>query len=186
MQVILASASPRRQELLGRLFERFTVLPADLNETLPPAIAPDNAAAYLSRLKAEHIARQHPRALVIGADTVVLLEGRALGKPRDEADAAAMLRALSGRRHVVCTGVCVLAPDWEEQFCSRTEVAFYPLDEEEIAAYLRSGEPMDKAGAYGIQGIGSRYIAGIQGDYCNVVGLPVAELYQMLRRHRAL
>ncbi len=180
-QVVLASQSPRRQELLHRLFDEFAVCPADIDETMNPNLTPKDAVAELSARKAQAVAGQHPDALVIAADTIVVC-GTIFGKPADEADAARMLRELSGRAHQVMTAVTVQCGGAIRTEVSVTQVHFRPLREPEIADYIRSGEPMDKAGAYGIQGRGALFIEGIEGDYYGVMGLPVCLLYEMLKQ----
>lgn len=180
--VILASQSPRRQQLLHQLFSDFTVLPSHAEETtpLPDGIEPQEVSEYLSRLKASDIAASHPEALVIGADTTVLLKEQGqwtiLGKPANADDARGMLRRLSGKTHQVVTGCALCHGGDILSFSSVSKVTFYPLSEEEIDAYIKSGEPMDKAGAYGIQYLGSLLVEKIEGDYFTVVGLPVALL----------
>jgi len=181
--LILASSSPRRRELLSLITPDFTVDVSDADESLPQGLSPQEVVLALAQRKAEAVAARHsPADTVIGADTVVALDGMILGKPADRADAAHMLRVLSGRTHTVCTGVCVIAAGRAERFCAGAEVAFAPMSEAEIAAYLDTGEPFDKAGAYGIQGFGARYIERVSGDYPAVVGLPVRPLYAALRR----
>ena len=181
LELILASASPRRKELLGRLGVPFSVLVPDCDETLPDGIPAGEAAEFLAVRKAAAAAKLHPDAVVIGADTTVLLDDRILGKPHDRAECCEMLHLLSGRQHRVVTGVAVFWEGRSASFSDETLVQFYPLTEAEINAYADSGEPYDKAGAYGIQGQGSLLVAGISGDYFNVVGLPVARLYRQLR-----
>lgn len=179
-KIILASASPRRQELLKYIVPEFEVIPADIDETLPADIVTEKAAEYLAVQKAEFIAKHYPEAVVIGSDTVVIIDNVILGKPADEADSARMLRLLSGRTHKVITGVCIAAGDKTDSFSCETKVKFYPLTDEEILGYIATGEPMDKAGAYGIQGYGSVLSEGIEGDFFNVMGLPVAMLKRRL------
>ncbi|MCH5193055.1 MAG: septum formation protein Maf [Oscillospiraceae bacterium] len=176
MKIILASASPRRQELLRYIVPDFDILPADIDETIPEGIAAERSAEYLAVKKAEHISEKYPDSLVIGSDTVVIIGGEILGKPADKADAERMLRKLSGKVHTVVTGVCLSLGGRSESFSNETKVKFYPLTDEEISAYIATGEPMDKAGAYGIQGFGSVLVEGIEGDFFNVMGLPVASL----------
>ena len=178
--VILASQSPRRKELLGLLLEDFQVEVSQADESVDWSMGARKAVEELALRKARAVACRHPGDTVIGSDTVVVLDGQVLGKPADEADAARMLRALSGRRHQVCTGVGVISPAGERSLVSVTQVEFYPLTDEEIRWYVSTGEPMDKAGAYGIQGKGCRFIRGIEGDYFTVVGLPVAALARIL------
>ena len=179
--VILASQSPRRQELLRRLVPEFSIQPADVDETMNPAFSPEKAVCELARRKAQTIAQTHPDALVIAADTIVVC-GSIFGKPENTEDAARMLRALSGRTHQVMTAVSIAGGGREETCVSVTEVHFRPMSEREIADYIATGEPMDKAGAYGIQGIGSLFIERIEGDYYGVMGLPVCMVSQMLER----
>lgn len=179
-RVILASASPRRHELLKYIFDSFEILAADVDETLPDGISPADAVVALSAKKAGELAKSNPHALVIGADTVVSIDGMILGKPRDADDAAGMLRRLSGRVHEVFTGVCLICGEREKTFFCRTEVEFSELSEPELEWYLETGEPFDKAGAYGIQGYGARYVRRVNGDFFNVMGLPVNMLYGAL------
>lgn len=181
MELILASGSPRRRELLEMLGARFTVIPATGEEAVHPELTPAELVKALSRAKAEEVAASHPDAAVIGADTVVSVDGEVLGKPKDEADALRMLRLLSGRSHEVYTGVTVICRGRMQCAAERTEVRFRPLTAREMAAYIATGEPMDKAGGYGIQGYASLFAEGIEGDYFNVMGLPVCRLGSMLR-----
>lgn len=182
--MILASASPRRRELLGLITENFRVIPAVGEENIPGSAAPADAVRLLAEQKAEEICSANSGEVIIAADTVVTIDGKILGKPRDEKNAAEMLKALSGRRHYVFTGVCVIFADGSrEVFAEETAVDFYPLSESEIADYVASGEPMDKAGAYGIQGRGALLVKGIVGDYYNVMGLPVGRLNNVLKKH---
>lgn len=181
MQLILASQSPRRRELLGLLHIPFTVRAADIDETMDPTKSPFDEVARVSRAKAA--ATPHgPEDVVIAADTIVVCGGRVLGKPRDTAQAAEMLALLSGRDHQVMTGLTVLAGSKSETVTEVTDIHFRPLTEKEIAAYVRTGEPMDKAGAYGIQGGAALFAERLNGDYYNVMGLPVCRLGQMLAR----
>ena len=179
--LILASASPRRAELLRNAGIEFRVVVSNLEEAPEPGEKPSAYARRLARDKARAVAGKHPGAAVLAADTVVFTEDHLLEKPADAADAARMLRVLSGRAHEVTTGVCLIANGKEDVRSETTKVYFDPLTEEDIAAYVASGEPMDKAGAYGIQGRASRWIGKIEGDYFNVVGLPVALVARMLR-----
>lgn len=180
MNVILASASPRRKELLGYIVPRFAVIPADVDETLSDNISAEKSAEFLAVKKAEHISAQYPESVVIGSDTVVIVDGEILGKPADEADAYRMLKKLSGKTHTVVTGVCISQGEKKKSFSEATRVEFYPLSEEEIHAYIATGDPMDKAGAYGIQGEGCVLIKGIEGDFFTVMGLPAARLKREL------
>ena len=180
MNVILASASPRRKELLGYIVPRFEIIPADVDETLPKEIPAEKSAKFLAVKKAEHISAQHPESIVIGSGTVVIVDGEILGKPADEADAYRMLKKLSGKTHTVVTGVCIFQGEKKKSFSEATQVEFYPLSEEEIRDYIATGDPMDKAGAYGIQGEGCVLIKGIEGDFFTVMGLPAARLKREL------
>lgn len=180
MKLILASRSPRRRELLGRMGLEFTVVTPQIDEDAFTAPDPAALVSLLSREKAMAVAGTCPEALVIAADTVVVLDGAVLGKPRDQAEAQEMLAALSGRSHAVYTGVTVCRGGRAVTGAERTEVTFRALTPEEIRRYVATGEPMDKAGAYGIQGLGSLLVEGIRGDYFNVVGLPVCRLGRML------
>ena len=184
MTVILASQSPRRRQLLEQMgFTEFQIRPAHGEEVAAPGLTPAQLVEALSRLTAEEIAAgADPDALILAADTVVAVDGRVLGKPHSTQQAAQMLADLSGREHTVYTGVTVRRGDQMLTRHEATQVRFRPLTEEEIAAYVATGEPMDKAGAYGIQGRGALLARGIDGDYFNVVGLPVCLLGQMLLR----
>jgi len=176
MATILASASPRRRELLSLAGIAFQVHVPHVDERIDPAWTAAQAACNLARQKASAAAKNFPGDYIIAADTVVEVGGVLLGKPVDAEDAARMLRLLSGREHRVVTGVCLRLRQTERVFPQETLVRFYSLSEEEIGAYVATGEPMDKAGAYGIQGKGALLVEGITGDYFNVVGLPVARL----------
>jgi nucleoside triphosphate pyrophosphatase len=186
--LILASASPRRQELLRNAGFSFEVLPADIVERPLQLEGARQCAERLAREKALAVARQRPIDCVLGADTVVTIDNEILGKPTDAADARRMLRMLSGRCHQVVTGVCLMVggkPGGDPIVASETTlVTMIEIDDREIADYIATGEPMDKAGAYAIQGIASRWISRIEGDYTNVVGLPVAMVFRLLRQHR--
>jgi septum formation protein len=190
--LILASASPRRQELLRNAGIPFEVQPADIDETPRSGESPRDCAERLALEKALAIFQKRPEGFVLGADTIVVVDAAILGKPRDADHAARMLRLLSGRTHAVITGVCVVRPvaggQWSvasnvNTASETTLVTFCELSDNEIREYIASGEPMDKAGAYAIQGIASRWIPRIEGDYSNVVGLPVALVYRMLKSH---
>ncbi|MDR3767382.1 MAG: Maf family protein [Butyricicoccus sp.] len=178
--LILASASPRRQELLRQIAEDFIVCPADTDETLPEGLPIAEQIETLALRKAQAVFDTHSDSTVIGADTMVVVDGVPFGKPADAADAARMLGILSGRAHEVITGVAVLSPQGRRVAHRVTKVYFRALTAQEIDWYIATGEPLDKAGAYGIQGKGSRFIPGIEGDYFNVVGLPVELLDTML------
>ena len=179
--IVLASASPRRAELLRNAAIPFLVDPAHVPEAPLADESPLDYARRLARDKARAVFARHPQDIVLGADTIVVVGGHLLEKPADAEDAARMLRLLSGRHHQVITGVCLVAPGFERTEAEMTQVFFNDMSEEEIADYVRSGEPMDKAGAYGIQGIASRWIDRVEGCYFNVVGLPVARVYRLLQ-----
>lgn len=182
MKIVLASQSPRRKELLGRMGLEFVTQASKIDESAFDGLEARELVATLSREKAQWIARQlDGETLVIGADTVVVRDGAALGKPKDAEDAVAMLLSLSGRDHQVCTGVTVCRGDRVLTQVEETQVTFRELTETEVRQYVSTGEPMDKAGAYGIQGLGGLLVEGIRGDYSNVVGLPVCRLGQMLK-----
>lgn len=182
MKVILASASPRRRELLASVFDEFECIPSDVEENIPCEIPAEQSAEFLAVKKAAHIAENHKDSLVIGCDTIVVFDGRVYGKPADESDAKRMLSELSGNIHKVITGVCLFYKGRSLSFSEETEVEFYPLSDEEIENYIRTGSPMDKAGAYGIQDKGLLPAKRIYGDYFNVVGLPTARLKREAER----
>ncbi len=184
-RMILASASPRRRELLSQIGIEHEVIPSNKDEILPK-MHPAKAAEALSRGKALDVAKDiDDKAVIIGADTVVAYAGEILGKPKNEEDAFRMLHMLQGEEHEVYTGVTFVVKEsgqeYIESFCESTKVMMYPASEEEIWAYIATGEPMDKAGAYGIQGRAAAFVKKIEGDYNNVVGLPIARLYQILK-----
>lgn len=181
-KIVLASGSPRRRELLTHMgIADFDVRVPETEETYPPNLSPRETVEYISREKARAAASLcRPDEIVITADTMVFLDGARLGKPRDEAHALEMLTALQGRRHTVCTGVTVCRGDYRDTQSEETEVFFRPATEQELRAYIRTGEPMDKAGAYGIQGRGALLVEKIHGDFFNVMGLPVLRLSRML------
>ncbi len=181
--IILASASPRRREICDLLGLHYTVEPATNEPAVSAALPPEEAVLCVARAKAEEVAAKHADAVVLGADTVVAVDNDLLGKPHTRAEAAAMLRRLSGRKHRVITAVWVCDGEQSDGFYDSAQVEFFPLSEEEIAAYVQSGEPMDKAGAYAIQGKGMRYIRGIHGDFYTVMGLPAGRLYRFLQKH---
>jgi septum formation protein len=182
MRLVLASASPRRRELLTAAGFEFDVDAADVDETPAPGEAPAPYVLRLARAKAEVVAARHPARAVIAADTAVSVDGAILGKPADAGDAARMLERLSGRTHAVLTGVAVAYGAKIHADVEETTVWMSPLGPDDIKEYVKSGEPLDKAGAYAIQGLASRFIPRIEGSYTNVVGLPVAAVVQLLRR----
>lgn len=177
-KMILASASPRRKELLSAMGVPFEVICADAEESL--AGEPKSLVVQNARLKAAAVHKSHPERMILGADTVVCVDGQVLGKPRDEKDALHMLRSLSGKKHQVYTGVCLMGNGWEDVRCDETDVYFSSLTDEEILRYIATKEPMDKAGAYAIQGIAGMYVEKINGSFSNVIGLPMALVRAML------
>ncbi len=183
MGLILASASPRRKELLERLGLDFTVRVAQAEETMDPFAHPADEVARVSRLKAQAV---YPHCyeddIIIAADTIVVCDSLVMGKPRTETEAFSMLRRLSGRDHQVMTGLTVLSDAYSETVTITTTLRMRHLSDEEIRAYIATGEPMDKAGAYGIQGLASMFVVGLDGDYYNVMGLPVCTLTTILRK----
>ncbi len=195
MSLVLASASPRRQELLRAAGIAITVQPTNIPEVPKDSEAPKVFAERLAREKAWAVFKERPNDFVLGADTIVVVDRQILGKPQNPADAERMLRLLSGRTHEVTTAVCLMGPrsaaatglgakaesSLGETRSETTQVTMAALSDEEIRAYVATGEPMDKAGAYAIQGMASRWIPRIEGDYSNVVGLPVALVYRMLK-----
>ncbi|MDE7009710.1 MAG: Maf family protein [Oscillospiraceae bacterium] len=181
LRFILASQSPRRQQLLRQIgLERFEILIPDADETYDPSLPPEKIVASISRKKAEAVRPLAEDALIITADTMVFLDGLRLGKPKSQEEAREMLSALSGRTHHVCTGVTVCLGPRVITEAETTDVTFRPLTGWEIASYVRTGEPMDKAGAYGVQGLGALFVERIDGDYFNVMGLPLCRLGRML------
>ena len=182
-KIILASNSPRRLDLLRQIGIEPVVVPSHVPEVIKEGESPEDAALRLAIEKASEVARQFQEGLVIGADTVVVVDGRQLGKPKDVDDARNMLSLLSGRSHTVITGMAVIDAKTLEQKTAlvKTTVRFKPISDEEINAYIATGDPMDKAGAYGIQGRAAAFIDGIEGCYSNVVGLPLSELMDILK-----
>ncbi len=182
-EIILASSSPRRREILTMAGVPFRVVVSDIAEQISPGSSPEQAVRELARQKAEAV-QNMPQAEgfpIVAADTVVYLDGKILGKPHSQDEAFSMLSALSGRVHHVFTGVCILVPEREHIcFCEETLVEFYPLSPKEIRDYIATGEPMDKAGAYGIQGRGLAFVKRIEGDFFNVMGLPAARLIRAM------
>ena len=181
-RVILASQSPRRRELLTLIGIPHEVRPADLDETMQPGESPTGCAERLARAKAQAVAEGDERAIVIGADTIVVLDGEVLGKPADASEAVQTLRRLAGRTHTVHTAVAVAHGGHLESGVESVEVTFRPLTDEQVEAYVATGEPMDKAGAYGIQGYGAVLVERIHGDYFAVMGLALGRLVELLER----
>lgn len=190
MNIVLASASPRRAKLLKQLKIHFSVDPSDVEETFDDTETPENIVLYLAHLKGSDVAGRHSNSLIIAADTMVFLEGKQLGKPADFSSAKKMLQQLSGRQHEVYTGVYIAKTghnfqvDKSVRFYERTKVRFTSLTEHEINVYIQSERPFDKAGSYGIQDdIGALFIKSIEGDYYNVVGFPIHSFYQTLKKN---
>lgn len=183
MKLILASGSPRRAELLERMGLTFQVEPSNTEEILEPGLTPRQEVVQLSLEKAKAVAALHSgeQVVVLSADTVVELDGKILGKPHSAEEAEEMLKELGGRTHRVLTGTTVIGPEGVLTHCQETEVCFRSISPEEIKWYVSTGEPMDKAGAYGIQGYAAMFVEGIRGDYYNVMGLPVCQVGLMLR-----
>ena len=180
--LILASASPRRHDLLGLLGVPFIVDASNADETPPAGVSAEAVAQFLAVLKARAVAARHPGAYILGADTVVVVDGLILGKPRDAAEAARMLRLLRGRSHRVPTGVALIAPDGKEtKLVETATVTMHPYTEVAIGSYLATGEPFDKAGAYAVQGAGGALVAAVEGCYTTVVGLPLCRVAALLR-----
>lgn len=181
-EIILASKSPRRKELMALTPWEFIVDALDVDETMDESLDLEENLKELAFKKAEPIAAKYPQNIVIGSDTIVYIDGQILGKPIDTEDAKRLLRLLSGKEHSVCTGVCIIDGNTGKtvKFCESTKVVFKELTEDEINWYAQTGEPMGKAGGYGIQGQGGLFVEGISGDYYNVVGLPINRVYEVL------
>jgi septum formation protein len=179
--LILASSSPRRRDLLTAAGIPFEVFPVAVDESVGKSEPPGEHVRRLAQEKAREAFAERPGSVVLAADTIVLVGGEMMGKPKDDDDAARMLRQLSGREHEVLTGLAIMSDKGVAIEVCRTRVWVNPLSDEEIEEYVASGEPADKAGAYGIQGRGSRFIDRIQGSYSNVIGLPVALVYRLLK-----
>lgn len=177
---ILASASPRRRELFSKISTDFTVIPSNAEEILSKELLAEEQSEYLARIKALDIAKKHPKSIVIGADTSVVVDNEILGKPKDKQDAVRMLNLLSGRYHKVITGCAIVKKGICISFSSITLVKFKNLSKEQIEDYILTDEPYDKAGGYGIQGLANAFVESVEGDYDNVVGLPVEKLKQKL------
>ena len=180
--IILASASPRRKEILELADLKFDVMPSDAQE-ITTKTAPNEVVMELASLKAKYIYKKSEKqSMIVGADTVVAYQGQILGKPTDKADAKRMLTMLSGQTHEVYTGVCVIEDGKTKTFYEETKVTFYEISDEQVDHYIKTGEPMDKAGSYGIQGKAAVFIKGIEGDYYNVVGFPIARFLQEITK----
>ena len=181
MRLVLASASPRRADLLRAAGIPFDVFPVDVDERFRPGEKPEHAGVRVAEAKAVAAADVHPDAIVLGADTTVVVDSEALAKPEDAEDAARMLRLLSGRSHDVLTGVCLVSEERKFVYVETTRVHMAAMEESEIAWYVSMREPFDKAGGYAVQGLASRFVAGIDGSYANVVGLPISRVYEVLK-----
>lgn len=181
MEYILASASPRRKELLKFVTDDFKIICADIDETVPQGVSSFDAPEFLANKKAKAISEKHPDSIIIAADTVVISDDEILGKPKDEQDAFLMIKKLSGKTHFVVTGCSIAHKNKTKSFSVCSKVTFYKLSDGEIYDYISKNESLDKAGAYGIQGYGSVLVEKIEGDYFNIVGLPVAELKRRLK-----
>ena len=186
VKLVLASSSPRRTELLRNAGIPYVLCTVDVPEVRRPKEWPEDFVRRVAGEKAKAALARHPGKFALGADTVVIVEGHVLGKPRDAQDASRMLRLLSAGSHLVTTGVCLLGPKVEDTRAETTTVSFSPLGDDEIAEYVATGEPSDKAGAYAIQGIASRWVTHLDGCYFNVMGLPVPLVYRMLQKHGVL
>ncbi len=182
MDIVLASKSPRRTQLLKLITEKFTVVPSTKQENLEQGLSAEKLALALAVEKCEDITQNNPNSCVIGCDTVVEVDGKILGKPKDKANAKEMLLMLSHNKHSVYTGVCIYTPNETKSFVSKTDVFFVKLSQYEIENYIDSGEPFDKAGGYGIQGLAAKFISRIEGDYYNIMGFPVCEVYDTLKQ----
>ena len=180
--IILASQSPRRRELMMLLNTPFSSENPQIDEVVDPALPIQKAVEKIAVDKAQDVFNRHPNAIVIGSDTVVVIDDEVLGKPKDDEDAIRMLKLLSGKTHKVITGVCMISEHEKIVFHSQAKVTFYPLDEALIKSYVASSLPMDKAGAYGIQDRGALFIESIQGDYYTIMGLPIAEVNRRLKK----
>ncbi len=180
--IVLASASPRRKEICERLGLKTVICPAETEDEWNESLSPEEASLQIARSKAEAVFRKHPDSVVLGSDTVVLAPGEiVLGKPKSQEDAYKMLSMLSGKTHRVLTSVWVCTPEKQDGFVSENRVSFLPMSDEDMESYIQTGEPMDKAGAYGIQGFGCRYIQRLEGDFHAVMGLPAGELWKFLK-----
>ena len=181
MKFVLASNSPRRHELIHYLEIEFKVDASDIEEVIDESLNNEDIVMSLAFQKAYDVSKRHKDEYVLGFDTLVILDGKPIGKPNNRDEAFAMLRALSGRKHTVLTGVAIVKDDFKDLFYDHAEVIFNEMTDQEINEYLNTGEPFDKAGAYGIQGYGAKYIRYIKGDYYSVMGMPIQKLYNKLR-----
>ena len=181
LKFILASNSPRRKELIHFLRIDFEVDPSDIEEVIDESISNEDLVMSLAYQKAYDVSKRYEEQYVLGFDTLVILDGKPMGKPKNRDEAFEMLRALSGRKHLVLTGVAIVKGEYKDLFYDHAEVIFNEMTDDEINEYLDTGEPFDKAGAYGIQGYGAKYIRYIKGDYYSVMGMPIQKLYNKLR-----
>ncbi len=181
-EIILASASPRRKELLNIITDNFKVIPSTVEENIPKTLAVTKVPEFLAELKAKDVAKNYPVCIVIGADTCVIIDNKILGKPKNKQEAYNMISSLSGKTHLVITGCSIVLGEAVESFSCVTEVEFNNLSEKDINNYIDTPEPYDKAGAYGIQGKGSLLVKKINGDYFNVVGLPISMLNNYIKK----
>lgn len=181
MKFILASSSPRRKELLKFLDIDFKIVKSDIEEVIDETISNEELVMSLAFQKAEDVSKRHPGIYTLGFDTLVILDGKPLGKPKNHQDAFNMLRSLSGNKHTVLTGCAIVKDDYKDLFYDHCEVIFNEMSDQEIEEYLATDEPFDKAGAYGIQGYGAKYIRYIKGDYYSVMGMPIQKLYNKIR-----
>lgn len=182
VKIVLASKSPRREELLKYITDDFEILPADCEEVLPEGVEVFDVPEFLAVQKAMNVSKKRPDAMVIGCDTVVIVDGEILGKPHTEEKAFEMLKKLSGKAHNVVSGVCICYKGKTMSFSQNTLVGFYPLSDEEILSYIRECNPLDKAGSYGIQDRGGLFVKEIIGDYYNIVGFPIARLSKEMEK----
>ena len=180
--IILASASPRRKELLTKIIPNFKICPSEIKEEIPNNISALDSAQYLAVKKAMEIHTKYPNDTIIGADTVIVLNNKIYGKPKNKSDAKNMLLEFSGKKHHVITGVCIINKEKSISFSSINEVEFYELEDKEIDAYLTLDEYKDKAGSYAIQGQANLFIKKINGDYNSIIGLPISQIYQLLKK----
>lgn len=184
--IILASASPRRHEILSQAGVEFKVIPSNFDESSLEFTNIDDYSKALSYHKAQDVFKDHPKDTIIASDTIVVIDDKILGKPKDKEDAYRMLNSLQGRKHVVITSVCIMHQDKIDTFLSKSYVTFYKMSKKEINEYIETNEPMDKAGAYAIQGKAAKYIRSINGDYYTIVGLPIGKVIKSLKKLKAL
>lgn len=182
-RIILASKSPRRKQLMDTLNIPYEIIVADIEETIDHKKELKGEIEKLSFLKALKVYKDNPNAIVVGADTIVVVDNKVLGKPHNEEEASQMLHKLQGNKHTVITGCSIISSKMSETFSNVSDVYFNPMSDDEIKEYIKTNEPMDKAGAYAIQGLGSKFIHSINGDYYSIMGLPISEVYQRLKKY---